>query len=66
MKNTMENKFNSVIDERINAVQMSATERQIAINALRDAEALVDTILWFAHKVEQLGAYLLLKPSVKH
>ncbi len=66
MKNTIENKFGSSIYERIDAVQMSATERQIAINAMRDADALVDTFIWFAHKIEQLGAYLMMKPSVKH
>ncbi|MDH5341505.1 MAG: hypothetical protein OEW79_01585 [Betaproteobacteria bacterium] len=45
---------------------MSATERQVAINAMRDADALVDTFIWFARKIEQLGAYLMMKPSVKH
>ncbi len=66
MKNTIENKFGSVIYDRINAVQMSAAERQIAINAMRDADALVDTFLWITQKIEQLGAYLFMKPSIKH
>jgi len=66
MKNTIENKSGSAIVDRINAVQMSATERQIAINAMHDADALVDAFVWIARKIEQLGAYLLLKPSVKH
>ena len=66
MKSNIENKFGSAIYERINAVQMSETERQVAMNALRDADAIVDAVLWFAHKVEQVGAYLLMKPSIKH
>lgn len=59
-------KFGSVIYDRINAVQMSAIERQTAINAMRDADALVDAIVWVTRKIEQLGAFLFLKPGVKH
>ncbi len=59
-------KFGSVIYDRINSVQMSATERQTAINAMRDADALVDALVWITRKVEQLGAFLFLKPGVKH
>ncbi len=66
MKNTIENKFGSVIYDRINAVQMSAADRQIAINAMRDADALVDKFLWITKKIEQLGAHLFMKPSIKH
>lgn len=59
-------KFGSVIYDRINTVQMSTTERQAAINAMRDADALVDALIWITRKVEQLGAFLFLKPGVKH
>ena len=66
MNSNLENKFGSVIYDRLNAVQMSASERRDAVKALRDADALVDSILWFTHKVEQLGAFLFMKPSIKH
>ncbi len=66
MKSNFEVKFGSVVYDKINAVQMSATERQAAINAMRDADALVDAILWVTRKIEQLGASLFMKPSVKH
>ncbi len=66
MRSDMENKIGSAIYERINAVPMSETERQVAMNAMRDADAIVDAVLWFTRKIEQLGAYLLMKPSIKH
>lgn len=68
MNSNFESKFGSVIYDRINSVHMSATERQAAINAMRDADAIVDAILWIMNKVEQLGAFLLPKPSpsLKH
>lgn len=66
MNTNLEVKFGSVIHAKINAVRMSAGERQVAINAMRDADALVDAIVWITRKVEQLGTFLFMKPSVKH
>lgn len=66
MNSNIEVKFGSVIYDRINNVQMGAIERQAAINAMRDADAIVDAILWVSRKIEQLGAFLFMKPSVKH
>jgi len=68
MNSDFESKFGSVIYDKINSVHMSATERQAAINAMRDADAIVDAILWISRKVEQLGVLLFLKPSasLKH
>ncbi|MBX3651740.1 MAG: hypothetical protein KF771_10260 [Burkholderiales bacterium] len=66
MKSNIESKFGSVIYDKINTVRMSETERQAAINAMHDADAIVDGILWVAHKIEQLGALLFMRPSVKH
>ncbi|MDP1672704.1 MAG: hypothetical protein Q8L65_06240 [Burkholderiales bacterium] len=47
-------------------MRMSASERQAAINAMRDADAIVDAILWVTRKIEHFGAFLFMKPSVKH
>lgn len=66
MKNDLEIKFGSVIYDKINTVRMSEQERQVAINAMRDADAIVDAILWISNKVEQFASSLFLKPSIKH
>lgn len=66
MNNDFENKFGSVIYNRINEIPMSATERLAAMNAMRDADAIVDAVTWIGRKIEQIGGYLLMKPSVKH
>lgn len=66
MSSEMEVKLGSVIVGRISAVRMSESERQAAINAMRDADLLVDAFVWVAKKIEQLGERLLLKPSPKH
>ena len=66
MNNNIDIKFGSVIYDKINTVRMSAGERQIAINAMRDADTIVDAILWVTNKIEELGAFLFLKPGIKH
>ena len=66
MKNDLEIKFGSVIYDKINTVRMSEQERRVAINAMRDADAIVDAILWISNKIEQFTSSLFLKPSIKH
>jgi len=66
MSKDLEIKFGSVIYDKINTVRMSEQERQVAINAMHNADAIVDTMLWLSQKIEQLGAALFLKPSIKH
>lgn len=66
MSNEIEVKIGSTVYERIDAVRMSDSERQVAINAMRNADAIVDAVLWVTHKIEQLGARLFLKPGLKH
>jgi|LNFM01.2.fsa_nt_gb hypothetical protein len=66
MNSNIENKFGSVIYDKLNTVRMSASERQAAINAMRDADTIVDAILWVTRKIEQVGAFLFMKPSIKH
>ncbi|MCE2999153.1 MAG: hypothetical protein ACK59Y_00725 [Betaproteobacteria bacterium] len=66
MSKDLEIKFGSVIYDKINTVRMSEQERQVAINAMHNADAIVDTLLWLSQKIEQLGAALFLKPSIKH
>jgi hypothetical protein len=45
---------------------MSPAERQVAINAMHDAEWIVDAVVWVTKRIEQLGARLFLKPSPRH
>ena len=66
MKNDLEIKFGSVIYDKINTVRMSEQERLVAINAMHDADDIVNTIMWISSKIEQLGAVLFLSPSTKH
>jgi hypothetical protein len=62
----MEIKLGSTILARIDAVRMSAAERQVAIGAMHDANLLVDGFVWVANKIEQIGERLFLRPSLKH
>ena len=55
----------SEIYARIRASRMSELERQTAINAVQNAEAIVDAIFWVTSKIAALGNAFL-KPSLKH
>ena len=55
----------SGIYRQLQKTRMSELDRQHAIGSLRDAEAIVDAILWVKDKVAALGDYLL-HPSLKH
>ena len=65
MSKAIESKIGSTIYARINAVHMSEAERQRALNALYDADLLVDTFSWVLNKIERLGGRLFLKPALK-
>jgi hypothetical protein len=45
---------------------MSDAERQVAINAMKDADLLVDAFVWMSKKIEHLAERLFLKHSLKH
>ena len=66
MSRDIERKLGSTIYARINEVQMPAAERDRALNALHQAELLVDAFVAIAKKVEQLRERLFLKPALKH
>lgn len=68
MNETIKSKIGSTIYERINTVRMSDAERLVALNAMRDAELIVDALTWIGRKFEQLGGLFTkhsLKPSLK-
>ncbi len=69
MSNMMDIKLDSTIFERIDTVRMSDAERLVAINAMRDADLVVDAFVWVSKKIEQIAERLfrlVLKPSLKH
>jgi hypothetical protein len=49
----------------IRRTQMNDLDRQVAIDAMRTAEAFADAMFWVKEKVGALGTYFL-KPSMKH
>lgn len=65
MSTITENKIDSTIYARIQAMHMSEVERQRALSALHDARLLVDAFTWVAKKIEQFCERLFLKPALK-
>jgi hypothetical protein len=49
---------NCVIYQRIAEIQLSDTDRQRATYALRDAEAIVDAVIWVKDRIASVGASL--------
>jgi hypothetical protein len=66
MRHDLEIKLGSTILTRINAMRMSEAERQVALDAMRGANTLVDAFGWVVKMIEQVGERLFLKPSLKH
>jgi hypothetical protein len=66
----MERQFDSknglTIDQRLESVQMTDSERKAARSALHNAEVLVDVFAWLVRKVEQVGERSFLRPVPKH
>lgn len=66
MSKDIELKIGSTVYGKIQAARLSERERQIALQAMRNADVAVDAILWIVKKIEHLGDRLFLKPSLKH
>ena len=66
MRRAFEGKISSTIFDRLAAARMSDAERQVAINAMQNAELLIDAFAWVTSKVEHLFARSFLKTSLKH
>lgn len=69
MSDMLEIKIGSTVYDRINSARMSDAERQVAINAMRDADLMIDAFVWVGKKIEQITervARLFFKPSLKH
>jgi len=65
MRKSNERRLDSGIYARLREVQMSAADRQHAIDSLRHAEDIADALLWIKEKLASIG-HVFLKPSLKH
>ncbi len=67
MKRLNEKASNSDLYARIENAPMSAREREVALNAVRNAETIVDGCLWVVNGVRGLIARICEKPvGLKH
>jgi hypothetical protein len=66
MNEDIEMKLGSTIYRRLQAVRMTETERQVAIDAMRQANLLVDGFVWIGRKMGQLGELFSSKPTLQH
>jgi hypothetical protein len=65
MRKANERTLDSVIYARIREARISGADRQIAVDAYRNAEQLVDLFVWMKAKIAAFGNSFL-KPSLKH
>ena len=65
MSNYNQRAFGSDIYTLIRAARMTEAERDSAVKAMHDAEAIADAILWVRNKLAALGNFFL-HPSLKH
>ena len=54
-----------LIYKRIGEIRLNEHERERVRHAIREAETIVDAILWVREKLSSIGT-LLLKPGFKH
>lgn len=54
----------SSIQRRLNAIPMTASERLVAMSAMRNGFIIVETFAWLAHKITQISASLFPKPRL--
>jgi hypothetical protein len=66
MTKTMDIKIDSTLRRQINGARMSDSEREVAMNALRTANLIVDAAEWIVKKIDQFAVPSFLKPSFRH
>lgn len=65
MRKANQTAFGSEVYALITQSRMSESERRTALVAMRNAEAIMNTIVWVKERISALGSYFL-KPSLKH
>lgn len=63
MSRLTETHANTALYARIQSARMSESEREVALNALRNAESMVDRCVWLAKGVRALIASIFGKPA---
>jgi hypothetical protein len=67
MSERMGIELGATLVDRINSLRMTEVERQVALDAMRNARLLVDAWLWLAGKIGQVkGTSGALNPSSQH
>jgi hypothetical protein len=67
MNRLNENSLNTDLYARVQRTPMSERDRQVALNALRNAESIVDGCVWIVDGVRGLIARIFEKPAgLKH
>ena len=64
MRKVKQTTLGSDIYARIGELPMNEADRQAALNALRQSEAIAEAMLWAKNKVAAVGTFFL-KPSLK-
>jgi len=65
MRKAKQTSFKSDVYKLLENTRMSESDRRVAINAMHDAEAIADGLVWLKEKIESVGHYFL-RPSLKH
>ena len=65
MRKVKQRAYRSEIYKVLENARLSESDRLVAINAMQNAETIVNAFLWLQEKIEAVGRYFL-KPSLKH
>ena len=65
MRKVKQRAYRSEIYKVLQNARLSESDRLVAINAMQNAETIVNAFLWLQEKIEAVGRYFL-KPSLKH
>ena len=60
-----EHELGSVLQARLDSINLSPSDREAALRALDSANRIVDAFVWIAEKVRSVGAWGQ-KPTVAH
>jgi hypothetical protein len=66
MRRYDEKRSNAKLYARVEALQLTAGERAVALQAMQDGTMIADAILWVADGIKHLFAGVALKPGLKH
>jgi hypothetical protein len=65
MRKDKQSAYRSEIYKVLESARLTESDRLVAINAMQDAESIVNAFLWVQEKIAAVGQYFL-KPSLRH